>query len=1193
MVFMVMIQLCKITRASKLFQRNFYLPLLKPLSPKDALRRHIITGKNVLNRMEHYIPVLEEYQERRYRRRYMRKGVGKKRQRRKASMKYVMPFFDEDMEGHLRLMSLLSGKSPGRGQCYTYHVFDKNCTLVISHQMERALRDKDIIDIMMAQRSEKIVVVLKDRSKITLPLVVYDGNAPFYRGEGWTRKEIEETHHHGKETMTVAKLFEAKESGVEEWELEMMRMASKRKRRHRGEGTADWKAMMAAQADNIDWDKFEEDAKQMVLEQHDPVDDKPIAMEVNDMDKTKNVNEKLKNAGEEVMKLLPAMPEIPEIISIIKEEGEMVDLANVSGLKVNMKSTDLERFVPGQMVKSEDGELFVPGQTIFTEQGTEEYTPGFTVLLEGEPTLIPGLVMGDDPNKAVFLPGDSSITKTGELQFTETEDDYKVERSPPPPPPLEPEPEPEVEEVELEEEQNSEEEEIEARPPPPPKREKKEFVYERPKRQYTQSMGPKHRERKSRKTAKRLSEAAVETVSNEPVVKRKPKERNRLIWKKASEEVSIDKKRREIRMKMKKMMENKPPIPEYVPLEPVKKSEKLKELETSIKTGKFFEVDYKKYLNKERSEPFNWVEPAQYGRLFDTTAKTTYGGSNEVTRRAETKREEAEKKRMKEKIEEKILREESKVDKLRMEMRKKFRNMKFEKPKEFVPLEPVKKSPKLEELESSIKKNCVNFIFKMVNYVLSFCKITGASKIFKRNFYLPLLKPLTPKEALRTLRITGKWLLGAKVQHYIPVLLHHSEKRPENSEKFGKLPHSKLEDYTYMTPTLDPENDSHKILLKILQSKETKSFFVYAVDDKKYCIVFNSDFENAIRDGDILDVLVSQKNDKIIVKLKDRKKIPLEMQYYEEGLDDLLCGEGATTPEEEKFHHHGKYTMSLAKIFEEKEMREEKWEEELKKIMKRRKKQKWENSKAYKEMMKRNMKNLNWSKFEEEAKRVIDELSEPASECPIEMEVDDLNATKNVNETILSRGPEMLNQLPTLTEIPDLIKNMGTACLHEIEDIPANENDTARKVSGVKVVKLPSGKECFVSGQMVLTEEGEVFVPGQTIQSEFGDEYIPGITTNVGSQPTLIGGLILGEDQRDPMFLPSQSAITADGQLTFATTPEERPPPQDESERKLKRKKSRLSRKIFWKTSKSSSSKRICRISPSPMKNPRTSRVST
>nr|XP_023022832.1 uncharacterized protein LOC111511059 [Leptinotarsa decemlineata] len=442
----------------------------------------------------------------------------------------------------------------------------------------------------------------------------------------------------------------------------------------------------------------------------------------------------------------------------------------------------------------------------------------------------------------------------------------------------------------------------------------------------------------------------------------------------------------------------------------------------------------------------------------------------------------------------------------------------------------------------------------MVNYVLSFCKITGASKIFKRNFYLPLLKPLTPKEALRTLRITGKWLLGAKVQHYIPVLLHHSEKRPENSEKFGKLPHSKLEDYTYMTPTLDPENDSHKILLKILQSKETKSFFVYAVDDKKYCIVFNSDFENAIRDGDILDVLVSQKNDKIIVKLKDRKKIPLEMQYYEGGLDDLLCGEGATTPEEEKFHHHGKYTMSLAKIFEEKEMREEKWEEELKKIMKRRKKQKWENSKAYKEMMKRNMKNLNWSKFEEEAKRVIDELSEPASECPIEMEVDDLNATKNVNETILSRGPEMLNQLPTLTEIPDLIKNMGTACLHEIEDIPANENDTARKVSGVKV-KLPSGKECFVSGQMVLTEEGEVFVPGQTIQSEFGDEYIPGITTNVGSQPTLIGGLILGEDQRDPMFLPSQSAITADGQLTFATTPEERPPPQDESERKLKRNK--------------------------------------
>lgn len=625
MPFNVMIQLCKITRASKLFQRNFYLPLLKPLSPKDALRRHIITGKNVLSRTEHYIPVLEEYQARVQRRKYTPKGLGKKRQRIKPNKRYVMPFFDEDMDGHGRLMSLIGRKSRGRGQCYTYSVTDKNCTLVISYQMEKAIRDKDIIDVLMAQRSEKIVVVLKDNSKITLPLVSYDGHAPFYRGEGWTKKEIEEHHHHGKETMSVARLFEAKESGVEEWELEMMRMAAKRKKKHKGEGTADWKTMMAAAAENIDWDQFEADAKTMVEEAHDPVDDEPIPMAVDDMDKTKNVSEKLMNAGDEVIALLPTMPEIPEIINIIKEKSDLTEIANVSGVKVSLKSSNVDRFVPGQMVSSDEGDLFVPGQTITNEDGSTEYTPGFTVMLEDELTLIPGLVMGDDPNKAVFLPGESTITATGELQFTETEDDVKINQSPPPP---------DEEEVELEEEQNSEDEEMETRPPP--KREKKEFVYERPKRQYTESMGPKRRERGPKKMPKNVVQPVEEPVKREPAQKcvvydlsvpllekdllLQQKERVEVFTeKKAKEEVSIDKKRTEIRQKIKKFRDSIPPKPKYTPLEPVTKSEKLKELEKSIKKGKFFDVDHKKFLNKNRNnERINWLEPHEYGNIFDT-----------------------------------------------------------------------------------------------------------------------------------------------------------------------------------------------------------------------------------------------------------------------------------------------------------------------------------------------------------------------------------------------------------------------------------------------------------------------------------------------------------------------------------------------------------------------------------------------
>lgn len=624
-----MIQLCKITRASKLFQRNFYLPLLKPLSPKDALRRHIITGKNLLGqRIEHYIPVLEDYQSRQARRRYMAKGQGKKRQRKKASMRYVMPFFDENMENHDRLQHMLARKSKGKGQCYTYHVPDKNCTLVLSHQFERAIRDKDITDVIMAQRSEKIVVVLKDGMKVTLPIVTYDGKAPFYSGEGWTKKDVEEYHHHGKETMSMAKLFEALEQGVEEWELEMMRMANKRKKKQKGEGTADWKSMMQSTVADMDWDKFEEETKQIVEEADEPVDDDPIPMEVDDMEKTMHVNEKLTAAGESILSKLPVMPEIPEIVKIM-QDGEMIEVANVSGMSLNLPSSGKERFLPGQIVKSDEGELFVPGQTIENEDGVTEYTPGFTVILDNEPTLLPGLVMGNDPTKPMFLPGESTITETGELQFTETEDDIKKDYLPP-------EPEvPEIEEVELEEEQNSEEEEEEKRPPPKPK--KKELIYERPKRVFdTDSMGPKHRERGPKKPPPQMAPPA----DADPLVKREPiepvlfdltlptfekdlllqeKERVEVFTeKKAKEEVAVDKMRKEIRVKLKKFVDNKPKPPKYQPLEPVKKSEKLKELEKSIKRGKFFDVDHKQFLCKERPQPFNWLEAYEYRNTFDT-----------------------------------------------------------------------------------------------------------------------------------------------------------------------------------------------------------------------------------------------------------------------------------------------------------------------------------------------------------------------------------------------------------------------------------------------------------------------------------------------------------------------------------------------------------------------------------------------
>ncbi|KAK9871932.1 hypothetical protein WA026_015182 [Henosepilachna vigintioctopunctata] len=145
MVLNVKISLCKITRASKLFQRNYYLPLLKPLSPKDALRKKIITGQNILgSRIEHYIPVLSTHEDKSYERKRRPKGIPiiKKRVKQRQNERYLEPFFDENMENHSLLESIIRRKPKGKGQYYIYEVLDRNCTVVIPHQMEKPSRIK-------------------------------------------------------------------------------------------------------------------------------------------------------------------------------------------------------------------------------------------------------------------------------------------------------------------------------------------------------------------------------------------------------------------------------------------------------------------------------------------------------------------------------------------------------------------------------------------------------------------------------------------------------------------------------------------------------------------------------------------------------------------------------------------------------------------------------------------------------------------------------------------------------------------------------------------------------------------------------------------------------------------------------------------------------------------------------------------
>lgn len=628
----VKISLCKITAASKLFQRNYYLPLLKPLSPKDALRRKIITGQNVLGaRIEHYIPVLTPHEEKAIERKHRPKGtpVIKKRVRRNENLRYVEPFLDENMDNHILLQGILNRKGRGKGQHYLYEVPDKNCNLVVNYQFEKAIKDKEIIDVVMAQRSEKIVVKLNNGLKVTLPVASYQGTAPLYRGSGWTKEHVEEEHHHGKETFSIAKIFEAKESGVEEWELEMMRMANKRKKKVKGEENVDWRQMMAGCLENMDWDKFEEDTKQ-ILEEADQLitEEENIPMEVDDMEKTKNVNEKLKAGGEEVLSKLPLMKDIPEVIKIL-ETGEMCEIQNVSGVTVKMSDGKV-CFVTGQMVKSDEQEVFVPGQTVTSETGEPEYTPGITIYMDNEPQLIPGLVMGEEETAPMFLPGESTITEQGKLKFEVHEEDL------PPPPPIEhkkfssssPSPEPEPK-PKAKPKKAQEEIVIKRRVIEEPKEEvRKERVKKRPPLKLEAKEQTPQPQREISFRPRRAPLEDPFKAYEEAELKRQEEERRQLKEREKErhlkEESKVDRLRMEIRKQFKAIVFEPPPP--YKPVEPVKKSQKLEELERSIRKGTFFEDDRTKQIMENVRSSSRGLRYRNY--YSSSTATSTSGSSS-------------------------------------------------------------------------------------------------------------------------------------------------------------------------------------------------------------------------------------------------------------------------------------------------------------------------------------------------------------------------------------------------------------------------------------------------------------------------------------------------------------------------------------------------------------------------------------
>ena len=133
-----------------------------------------------------------------------------------------------------------------------------------------------------------------------------------------------------------------------------------------------------------------------------------------DLEATRDVDDKLVVAGSEALESLPTVEEIPNLVQNF-DKGEKTEVHRVRGLKLDINSA--KRFIAGQTIQTPTGPIFVPGQTIQTPRGNT-FVPGFTVQTPDGPMLIPGQIVNileeGGKNTPVFVAGQTLATKDGE-----------------------------------------------------------------------------------------------------------------------------------------------------------------------------------------------------------------------------------------------------------------------------------------------------------------------------------------------------------------------------------------------------------------------------------------------------------------------------------------------------------------------------------------------------------------------------------------------------------------------------------------------------------------------------------------------------------------------------------------------------------------------------------------------------------
>jgi len=123
-------------------------------------------------------------------------------------------------------------------------------------------------------------------------------------------------------------------------------------------------------------------------------------------------------------------------------------------------------------------------------------------------------------------------------------------------------------------------------------------------------------------------------------------------------------------------------------------------------------------------------------------------------------------------------------------------------------------------------------------------------------------------------------------------------------------------------------------------------------------------------------------------------------------------------------------------------------------------------------------------------------------------------------------GGKLLNNLPRIDEIPELVNSLETGVQTEV-GLPHGP-----KVRGLKLDIASANR--LVIGETVRTPQGDLFVPGQRVEGANGPIFMPGITVHTPDGPMLIPGRAISTAEPDGtetnVFVAGMSLATREGE---------------------------------------------------------------